>query len=199
MHKEHHTPGTDIDGGIQVMHHDNPAHPELSIKEGYEISDMNSRIIVVSLIGLLILMWGACVVIVMVIRGFNESRGPLNTTAASSLATPGVQIPEEPHLQGFNVIEDRKNIDKANQLHISTYGIVSEEPGMERVRIPVERAMALLAEGKVPYRQPAPAPTAAAAPEDPFAEPAAPAGAAQEPADPFAEPAPAPAEAPAQP
>ena len=73
MHKEHHTPGTDIDGGIQVMHHDNPAHPERSIKEGYEITDMNSRIIVISLIGLLILMWGACVVIVMVIRGFNES------------------------------------------------------------------------------------------------------------------------------
>ena len=64
MHNEHHTPGTDIDGGIEVMHHKTPPHPEQSIKEGYEITDMNSRIIVISLIGLLILMWGACVVIV---------------------------------------------------------------------------------------------------------------------------------------
>lgn len=201
MHKEHHTPGTDIDGGIQVMHHDNPAHPELSIKEGYEVSDMNTRIIVISLIGLLVLMWGACVVIVMVIRGFNESRGPLDATAASVLATPGVQIPEAPHLQGTNAIQDRIDIDKANQLNVTSYGIVSQEPGMERVRIPVDRAMTLLAEGKAPYRQPAPEPAAGAAPVDPFAEPAAPASAAQEPADPFADPAPAPvpAEAPAQP
>lgn len=183
------------------MHNAAPHNSEASIKEGYEVSDMNTRIIVVSLIGLLALMWGACVIIVGVIKGFNESRGPMDTTPASALATPGVQIPEEPHLQGINVIDDRIKIDEANQLHVSTYGVVSQEPGMERVRIPVDRAMTLLAEGKVPYRQPAPEPAAGAAPEDPFADPAAPASAAQEPADPFADPAPAPAsaEAPAQP
>ena len=125
------------------------------------------------------------------------SRQPLDTTPASSLATAGVQVPTEPHLQG-DPVADRIKIDEQNQHQVASFGIVSEEPGMERVHIPVDRAMSLLAEGKVPYRQPAPAPAVAVAPEDPFAEPGAPAGAAQEPADPFADPA-EPAGAPAQP
>jgi hypothetical protein len=169
------------------MHNAGPQNSEASIKEGYEITDMNPRIISISLIGLLALMWGACVVIVMVIRGFNESREPLNTTAASRLVTPGVQVPAEPHLQGTEVIENRISMDAANLVNITTYGIVSQEPGMERVRIPVDRSMALLAEGKAPYRQ---APTVAV--ETP-AEASAPA------AVPAPEAAPAPAETPAQP
>jgi len=186
MHNDKHTLGTDVDGGIVVMHHDNPAHPERSIKEGYEISDMNSRIIVISLIGLLLLMWGACVVIVMVIRGFNESRQPLNTTAASNLATAGVQVPDEPHLQGYYVVDEREAIDAENLVNVTTYGVVSAEPGMERVRIPVDRAMTLLVEGKAPYRQ---APTMAAeAPAEATPAPAA-----------TPEVSSAPAEAPAQP
>ena len=195
MHSKHHLPGTDIDGGIEVMHHNAPGHPEISIKEGYEVTDMNSRIIVTSLIGLFVLLFGACIVIVLVIRGFNQSRLPLDTTAASSLATPGVQVPGKPHLQS-DPVGDRKKMDAENQHQVDSYGVLSEEPGMERVHIPVDRAMTFLAEGKVPYRQPAP--PAAVAPEGSAAQPAAPAGAAQEPADPFADPA-APAEAPAQP
>ena len=207
MHKEHHTPTTDIEGGIEVMHHDNPAHPERSIKDGYEITDMNSRIIVISLIGLLVLMWGACVVIVMVVRGFNESRPSLNTAAASSLATPGIQTPDEPHLQGFNVVvDDRKRIDAENLVKVTSYGVVSEEAGMERVRIPVERSMALLAEGKVPYRQVPVMASETPVDEDIFADPSA-AEAVLAPAeeDIFADPspeseaAPVPVEAPAQP
>lgn len=154
-----------------------PKTSEASIKEGYEITDMNTRIIGVSLVGLFILMFGACAVIVMVLRGFNESRAALNTDSASSLATPGVQVPQEPHLQGMDVVDQRKAIEKENLVKVTTYGVVSAEPGMERVHIPVDRAMALLAEGKAPYRQ---APTVAAE-------------------APTAAPAPAPAEAPAQP
>lgn len=179
------------------MHNAAPQNSEASVKEGYEVSDMHARIIITSFIGLMVLMFGACIVIVMIIRGFNQSRQPLDTTPASSLATAGVQVPTEPHLQG-DPVADRIKIDEQNQHQVASFGIVSEEPGMERVHIPVDRAMSLLAEGKVPYRQPAPAPAVAVAPEDPFAEPGAPAGAAQEPADPFADPA-EPAGAPAQP
>lgn len=165
-----------------------PPNSEASIKEGYEVTDMNARIVVTSLSGLLILMFGACVVIIMVIRGFNQSRSPLDTTPASSLATAGVQIPAEPHLQMYPV-EDRIKIDEENQTEVDSYGVLSEEPGMERVHIPVNRAMALLAEGKVPYRQ-APQVAVEGAAAVPFVE-----------ADPFADPAPAeaaPAEAAAQ-
>lgn len=155
------------------MHNAAPQNSEASIKEGYEVSDMHARIIVTSFIALMVLMFGACIVIVMIIRGFNQSRQPLDTTPASSLATAGVQVPNEPHLQG-DPVADRIKIDEQNQHQVASFGIVSEEPGMERVHIPVDRAMSLLAEGKVPYRQapqvaveaPA-APVAPAAPAQP--------------------------------
>lgn len=134
------------------MHNPAPQNSEASIKEGYEVSDMHARIIVTSLIGLLVLMFGACIVIVMIIRGFNQSRQPLDTTPASDLATAGVQVPVEPHLQG-DPVADRIKIDEQNQHQVASFGVLSEEPGMERVHIPVDRAMALVAEGKVPYRQ----------------------------------------------
>lgn len=155
------------------MHNAAPQNSEASIKEGYEVSDMHARIIVTSFIALMVLMFGACIVIVMIIRGFNQSRQPLDTTPASSLATAGVQVPTEPHLQG-DPVADRIKIDEQNQHQVASFGIVSEEPGMERVHIPVDRAMSLLVEGKVPYRQapqvaveaPA-APVAPAAPAQP--------------------------------
>lgn len=161
------------------MHNHEPQTSEASIKEGYEITDMNTRIIGVSLVGLFILMFGACAVIVMVIRGFNESRPSLNTDSASHLATPGVQVPQEPHLQGMDVVEQRKVIEAENLVKVATYGVVSAEPGMERVHIPVERAMALVADGKAPYRQ---APTVAV--ETPTAESAPVATPAEAPAQP---------------
>jgi hypothetical protein len=152
------------------MHNAAPQNNETSIKEGYEVTDMHARIIVTSFVALMILMFGACVVIVMVIRGFNQSRQPLDTTPASSLATAGVQVPAEPHLQG-DPVADRIKIDEQNQHQVASYGVLSAEPGMERVHIPVDRAMALVAEGKVPYRQipqvAAEAPAAPAAPAQP--------------------------------
>ncbi|MBL7646951.1 MAG: hypothetical protein JNK74_12255 [Candidatus Hydrogenedentes bacterium] len=152
------------------MHNAAPQNNEASIKEGYEVTDMHARIIVTAFIALMILMFGACVVIVMVIRGFNQSRQPLDTTPASNLATPGVQVPAEPHLQG-DPVADRIKIDEQNQHQVASYGVLSAEPGMERVHIPVDRAMALVAEGKVPYRQTpqvaAEAPAAPAAPAQP--------------------------------
>lgn len=152
------------------MHNAAPQNSEASIKEGYEVTDMHARIIVTSFIALMILMFGACVVIVMVIRGFNQSRQPLDTTPASNLATAGVQVPAEPHLQG-DPVADRIKIDEQNQHQVASYGVLSAEPGMERVHIPVDRAMALVAEGKVPYRQTpqvaAEAPVAPAAPAQP--------------------------------
>jgi len=152
------------------MHNAAPQNNETSIKEGYEVTDMHARIIVTSFVALMILMFGACVVIVMVIRGFNQSRQPLDTTPASSLATAGVQVPAEPHLQG-DPVADRIKIDEQNQHQVASYGVLSAEPGMERVHIPVDRAMARVAEGKVPYRQipqvAAEAPAASAAPAQP--------------------------------
>lgn len=123
-----------------------------SIKEGYEVTDMNVRIITFFLIGLFVLMFGAAGTILIVMRGFDESRAALNTEVASPLANASQQIPAEPHLQMFPV-NDRIAINKANDTQVNSYGQVSSDQGMERVHIPVDRAMALVAEGKAPYRQ----------------------------------------------
>ena len=145
--------------------HDAPKVSEDSVKHGYEVTDINTTIIVISMAGLFALIAGACLVIIMVMRGFNESRPSLNTTPASALATAAMQIPDEPHLQ-MDPVADRKRIKAENQHLADSYGVVSEEPGMERVHIPVDRAMELVAEGKAPYRQePKPAALDAA---DPF-------------------------------
>ena len=122
-----------------------------SLKEGYEVSDMNVGVIVIFLVGLFILLFGAVAAILMVQRGFEESRVSLNTETASALATPDLQVPTKPHLQQ-RPVADRLAIQQANAAQVNGYGIVSEDHGMERVHIPVARAMQLVAEGKA-YRQ----------------------------------------------
>ena len=151
------------------MHNTSSSHDtESSVKAGYEVTDMNARLIAYFLAGLMFLMFGACIAIIMVIRGFDESRASLNATPGSPLAVPAMQIPDEPRLQ-LDPVADRKKLEAENQQQIDSYGVVSEEPGMERVHIPVNRAIELLAEGKGVYRQ-EPKPAALAPEADPFAE-----------------------------
>lgn len=138
-----------------------------SVKEGYEVTDMNARLIAYFIVALFAMMFGAVMTIIIVIRGFDRSRPSLNETPASALVTPGVQLPPTPHLQG-DPESDLKKVLAENTARLHAYGVISEEPGMERVHIPVERAMALVSSGEAPYRQ---EPTAAATElVDPFGE-----------------------------
>lgn len=147
--------------------HNAPKVSEISVREGYEVVEMNTTVVAAFLIGLLIVLFGSCAVILMVIRGFNESRPSLNTLPASPLATAGIQVPDEPRLQ-MDPVADRKRMHAENVAVVDTYAQLSDQPGMERYRIPVERAMETMAAGKAPYRQePAPAAVEMA---DPFAE-----------------------------
>ncbi|MCF6284057.1 MAG: hypothetical protein L3K26_02560 [Candidatus Hydrogenedentes bacterium] len=123
-----------------------------SIKEGYEVGAMNVGIIVIFLAATLVMLFGAVAVILIVLRGFEESRASLNTEPASVLAVSGMQVPDEPHLQQ-NPVADRVEIKAANAAQVNGYGVLSADQGMERVHIPVNRAMALVAEGIAPYRQ----------------------------------------------
>jgi hypothetical protein len=127
-------------------------NPEQSIKEGYEVTDMNVRVITYFLIGLFAMMFGAAAAIVMVMRGFEQSRPALNQEPLSALATEGMQIPDEPRLQQ-DPVADRVAIETANYGQVSSYGRISSEAGMERVHIPIEKAMARVAAGDAPYRQ----------------------------------------------
>lgn len=133
-----------------------------SIKEGYEVTDMNIRVITFFLIGLFVLMFGAVGAIIIVMRGFEESRPSLNQDPRSPLAEAGLQVPDKPHLQDAPV-EDRKAIVKANVDQVNSYGRISEDPEMPRVHIPIEKAMERVAAG-VAYRQ-APSVAQESAPE----------------------------------
>jgi len=149
------------------MHNASNHDLEASLKEGYEVTDMNTRLIAYFIAGLFIMMFGAVLTILVVLRGFDESRPPLNREAASVLAGADIQIPEKPHLQ-MNPIADRIAIVAENYRQIETYGMISEEPGMERAHIPIGEAMKRIAAGTATYRQePKPA---AEEPADPFAE-----------------------------
>ncbi len=133
-----------------------------SIKEGYEVADMNTRVITFFLIGLFVLMFGAVGAIIIVMRGFEESRPALNQDPRSPLAEAGLQVPAKPHLQ-MDPVDDRKAIVKANADQVNSYGRLSEDPEMPRVHIPIEKAMERAPAG-VAYRQ-APAVAQESAPE----------------------------------
>ncbi len=126
-------------------------NPQDSIKEGYEVTDMNTRVITFFLIGLFVLLFGAVGAIIIVMRGFEESRPSLNREQASPLAEAGMQVPDKPHLQG-DPVADREAIVKANVDQVNSYGRLSEDPEMPRVHIPIEVAMERVAAG-VAYRQ----------------------------------------------
>jgi len=152
MHDETGNPLTDNNDGVEVMHHEAPRQPEKSLREGYEVTDMNTTVIKYFLVGLFVLLFGAVGAIIMVMRGFEESRPPLNPEAASPLATAGIQIPDKPHLQQ-DPVGDRIAINAANDAQVNGYGVISGEAGMERAHIPVSLAMERVAGGKAPYRQ----------------------------------------------
>lgn len=134
------------------MHNASNHNLDASVKEGYEVTDMNARLVMYFIAGLFILIFGSVLTIVVVLRGFDESRPSLNTTPASALAPEGVQVPEKPHLQ-LNPEDDLKALVETNTRPLGTYGMVSEEPGVERAHIPVEEAMKRVAAGEAPYRQ----------------------------------------------
>ena len=149
------------------MHSASNHNLEASVKEGYEVTDMNTTLIGTFIIALFMMMFGAVLTIIVVLRGFEESRPALNDTPASALAVEGMQIPDEPRLQ-MDPVKDMEKAFDENVRSIEGYGWISQEAGVERAHIPIEEAMKRVAEGDAPYRQ---EPTAAAEEMvDPFAE-----------------------------
>jgi len=99
-------------------------------------------------------MFGACLIIVLVMAGFDKTREPLTKSEASPLQVHG------PFVEGYDgpIIEvdpraERDAYLKVVKHKLNTYGIVSEQPGMERAHIPVEEAMKRLAAGTVAYKK----------------------------------------------
>lgn len=177
------------------MHKDYKHDPQLSISTGYEVSDINTRAIItfaiiVAIVGVLVLPITA-----MIIRTLQDTRPPESPRPLSPLAGHIQHIPLDTLLQTEPQEDARREVGAA-RAHLEIYGIVVDEPGEARAHIPIGRALELMAEGRLPYRQTPeapeamplpqmPAPPLVPAPQEPPASPQAPEPAPQAPADTF--------------
>jgi hypothetical protein len=134
------------------MHSPSNNVSEESLHEGYEVSDMNTGVISGCFVALAVITIASLFAIIIIMRGFDQSRPPMNAAEASPVQTDTVFAEGAPPLQ-MDPVADRKALTAEAEGHLHSYGHVSQEPGMERVHIPIERAIELVGSGAVPYRQ----------------------------------------------
>jgi hypothetical protein len=120
-----------------------------SIKAGYEVTDLNTRVVGMFLIFLAILTIGGMVIIIIVMRGMESAR---DLGEVSPLAQEDLMLAPLPNLQGDPRADKDAAIAEANA-RLGSYGWVSEDPGVRRAHIPIEEAMKIIAQEHVPYKQ----------------------------------------------
>lgn len=111
---------------------------------GHEASDLTPRAIATFLVALAVMIVGVLVVS-MWIYNYSASRLAQTEAPPSPLAKPAA--PPEPRLQVF-APKDMQEFRAAEEATLKSYGWVDRATGV--VRIPVERAMQLLAERGLP-------------------------------------------------
>lgn len=115
---------------------------------GYEKSDLHFSAIAVFALIVLGLTVGALLVTIKIVRGF-ENR-PSQAVAPIPAEMTQSEIVREPELEKDPVAErDAVLVPTKERLH--SYGAVAETP--DRVHIPVQEAIELLASGRVPYKR----------------------------------------------
>lgn len=144
--------------------------------EGYEKSDLRVKAIVVALVGIAALTVLGLVVSLWVFNLLSDPTARVSPPAfpATTAKPPETDLQREPLLQ-VNPIKDLAAMRTEESKILTTYGWADREAG--RVRIPIERAMALLVERGLPPSAEAasqkPAPVATQQPAEPV-KPAAP-------------------------
>jgi hypothetical protein len=142
---------------------------ETSVREGYEVSDANTKDIMVFLVALFVSVgvffffcWGMGKVIN---EGLNRQDGPINRWAAQNQIAPRTEIQSNPALQQQQLAKltqqfptPRLETDDGNQdlteLHaredllLSYYSWINR--GQGTVRIPIDQAMAIIAQRGLP-------------------------------------------------
>ena len=127
---------------------------EQSLAEGWETTDMKVKLVAVAFTGIAIMMFGACLIIILVMRGFDSSRTDLGTLEPSPVyeVSPTVQGYDGPLLQQ----DPRASRDAylaESKVKLKTYELTNDQPGAERARIPVEEAMKMIVSGEAPYKR----------------------------------------------
>jgi hypothetical protein len=140
-----------------------------SVREGYEVTDANTGGIIVFLVGLMIsvgVFFVFCFVMGKAINnGMDKADGPVNKWHAANQIAPHREIESNPaleqeqlakltqqfptpRLQIDNGDQDLANLHEREDLLLDHYSWVDESKGT--VRIPIERAMELIAQRGLP-------------------------------------------------
>jgi hypothetical protein len=121
---------------------------------GHEERDVSLRPLVWGFAGLVALIV-VSVVLMRVLLGYLAVREAENSPPANPLAQSfGRQVPPEPRLQ-TDPLQDLRALHAEEDAVLNTYGWVDRKAGV--VRIPVQRALDLLAQRGLPARPQAPA------------------------------------------
>lgn len=134
---------------MQLEDHEVRQPSQESLENGYEVSDINVKVVNLFLVILTVMTIGAMFVIIVVMRGLESAHPKADLTPlqppVTEAAAPG------PRLQ-WDARRDRDETLRAAEAHLNSYGWVSDHDGYRRAHIPVEQAMRLLADGVAPYR-----------------------------------------------
>jgi hypothetical protein len=158
-------------------HHHEPT-PAEAIRAGHELSDAEAAP-VLKFLAFLAVVTVSVAAIVVVFYNYLESREAREKTARYPMAAGSARpLPPPPRLQTYP-FQDVKDLRQEERRLLETYEWVDRSAGV--VRIPVERAIEVLAAKGLPYRQPgatAPAASDATATAGPAAGAPAASGAA---------------------
>jgi hypothetical protein len=148
-------------------HHHAPT-PADGVKAGHELTDAEAAPVLKFLVFL-----GAVTItlagIVVFFYNYLESREAREKTARYPMAASAARpLPPPPRLQTYP-FQDVKDLRQEERRLLETYEWVDKSAGV--VRIPVERAIEVLAEKGLPYRQPGTTAPAASAPASGTAAP----------------------------
>jgi hypothetical protein len=118
----------------------------------HELSDADPRP-VLKFLAFLVIVTGAIAVLVVFFYNYLEHREATEKTARypMSLSDQERPLPPPPRLQTYP-FEDIKDLRRAEQPLLTTYEWIDQSAGT--VRIPIERAMDILAERGLPHRAP---------------------------------------------
>lgn len=116
---------------------------------GYELSDLSVRGAVVSIVGLLILM-AVTVALTTGFQAINLRSLPSLTAPSGGVADPPRE-PVPPEIpRRANTGDERREFEAAERAQLESYGWVDQQAGV--VRIPIDRAIELLAARGLPTR-----------------------------------------------
>jgi len=116
--------------------------------EGHETSEIRARPVFLSILGLAATIVLSGIVVLALFR-FVDARLTQEEGPASALAVPSGQLPPAPRLQ-TDEPGDLAKYRAEEEQKLTTYGWVDRQNGV--VRIPIERAKALLLEQGLPTR-----------------------------------------------